>query len=152
MAAWSQDREGLHLLPSWFPWRWRNNRAISYNFQTPDMLKQFHLSLGTVKKSGYARIRWSWKQGLRNIYLTPMQHGIPFWYVRSSLHQDSEIHTAKLHYQWIQISMKKHFLLSSLLNILQVPVYRMDSQLPVRSSCQLTLWTAEELTVQQFEA
>ena len=59
---------------------------------------------------------------------------------------------ARLHFQWIQRSVKKHFLPASLLNNQRVPVYRMDLQLLVRSSYQLTLWTVEELMVRLFEA
>ena len=50
-----------------------------------------------------------------------------------------KIFLVKLHFQWIQRSVKKRSLPASLPNNRQVPVYRMDLQLPVRSSCQLTL-------------
>ena len=56
--------------------------------------------------------------------------------VPSVLHPDSGKHMVKRHFQWIQKSGKKHFLLSLLPNNLQAPVYRMDLQPPVLSSCQ----------------
>ena len=98
-GAWFQVHEVLHRLPSWYPWKWKSNRAISCNPLTPDMPRQIHLYPGITKKSAYAVFQWLQKQGLQNTDLTPVPRDIPFWYDPFSLRQDSGRHTVRLHFR-----------------------------------------------------